>query len=319
MAQIAFVVGIDVSKAWLDCYRHPDGARVRVSNDADGWAALRRWLGDEPILRVGLEASGGYERCVAEQLVAAGFTVRVLDPARVRYFARALGRRAKNDRIDARVIAEFLATCEVNASTTLPDKDRRRLAELLGLRQALLDSRNGLANVAEHLRERRFAALAARHIARFERDVAALERLVADTIAANPQFARAAQLLLSAKGVGLILAATLIARLPELGTLSRRQIAALVGVAPFDDDSGDTTGRRKIQGGRAAVRRVLYMAAMGAATRHNPTLKAFYQRLRKLGKLPKVALVACMRKLLTILNAMLAHDTPWRDTTSAAT
>jgi transposase len=320
MAQIAFIVGIDVSKAWLDCYRHPDGARVRVSNDADGWAALRRWLGDQPVLRVGLEASGGYERAVAEQLAAAGFTVHVLDPARVRYFARALGRRAKNDRIDARVIAEFLATCQVDANPTLlPDKARSRLAELLGLRQALLDNRTGLANVAEHLRDRRFAALAARHVTRLERDVAALERLVAETIAANPQFAHAAQLLLTAKGVGLILAATLIARLPELGTLSRRQIAALVGVAPFDDDSGDTTGRRKIQGGRAAVRQVLYMAAMGAATRHNPTLKAFYQRLRKLGKLPKVALVACMRKLLTILNAMLAQGTPWHDATSPAT
>jgi len=318
MAQIAFVVGIDVSKAWLDCYRHPDRLQVRVSNDADGWAALRRWLGDEPIRCVGLEASGGYERGVAEQLIAAGFTVRVLDPVRVRYFARALGRRAKNDRIDARVIAEFLATCEGNGSTTLPDKDRRRLAELLGFRQVLLDNRNGLANVAEHLRERRIAALAARRIAQFERDVAALERDIADTIAANPQFAHAAQLLLSAKGVGLILTATLIARLPELGTLSRRQIAALVGVAPYDHDSGDTTGRRQIQGGRAAVRRVLYMATMGAATRSNPALKAFYQRLRKLGKLPKVALVACMRKLLTILNAMLAHGTPWRDTTSAA-
>ena len=315
MAQLAFHVGIDVSKAWLDAYRHPDGARGRFSNDAAGWSALLAWLGEAPIVRIGLEASGGYERPAAEQLMAAGFVLAVLDPLRVHYFARAIGRRAKNDRIDARVIAEF--TAHADMPTKLPERERDRLAELLTLRTALHENCSRLRNAGEHLRERGPAAMIKRLLTQAERHVAALERLIAARLAANPQFDRTAKLLMSAKGVGLVLAATLIARLPELGTLSRRKIAALVGVAPFDDDSGGATGLRRIAGGRAPIRRVLYMAAMGAATRHNPTLKRFYTRLRQHGKLPKVAIVACMRKLLTILNTMLATGTAWRDMTTA--
>lgn len=315
MAQTAYVVGIDVAKRWLDAYRHPDGARQRFSNDAAGWATLMAWLGEVPIMRIGLEASGGYERAVTEQLTIEGFAVHVLDPVRVRFFGRAMGRRAKNDRIDARKIAEFVVHGDM--PTKLPARDRDRLAELLNLREALVDNRTRLISIGEHLREKRFVAAAKRHLARLQRDIAALERAIAALIAGHPQFARAARLLMSAKGVGLLLAATLIARLPELGTLSRRKIAALVGVAPFDDDSGKRSGGRHIAGGRAPVRRVLYMAAMAAATRHNPMLKAFYTHLRAQGKLPKVALVACMRKLLTILNAMMAAGTPWRDEATA--
>jgi transposase len=316
MPQVAYFVGIDVAKAWLDVCRYPDGARQRFSNDAAGWAALIAWLGDLPIIRIGLEASGGYERGVAEQLSIEGFAVRVLDPLRVRLFGRAMGRRAKNDRIDARKIAEFIVHGDM--PTKAPQRERDRLAELLNLREALVDNRTRLISVGEHLRERRFAAAAKRHLARLAGDIAALEHAIAGLITGDPHFDRTAKLLMSAKGVGLMLAATLIARLPELGTLSRHKIAALVGVAPFDDDSGESRGIRRIAGGRAHVRRVLYMAAMGAATRHNPVLKAFYKRLRAAGKLPKVALVACMRKLLTILNAMLATGTPWRDKPAAA-
>jgi transposase len=313
MAQVAFCVGIDVSKPWLDVYRHPDGRRARFSNDAAGWTALLAWLGDAAIVRIGLEASGGYERAVAEQLAATGYAACVLDPARVRYYALALGRLAKNDRIDARTIAEFTAHGE-RPSKAL-DKERERLAELLNLREALGDNRMRLANVAEHLRDKAFARSTATHLAKLDRDMGRIERHLEDAIAANDAFAGLSRLLRSAKGVGPILAAMLIARVPELGTLKNRQIAALIGVAPFDDDSGPSKGKRHIRGGRARVRRVLYMATMVAATRHNPVLKAYYQRLIAAGKLPKVALVACMRKLLSILNTMVAKGETWRDMT----
>jgi transposase len=313
MAQVAFCVGIDVSKPWLDVYRHPDGRRARFSNDAAGWTALLAWLGDAAIVRIGLEASGGYERAVAEQLAATGYAACVLDPARVRYYALALGRLAKNDRIDARTIAEFTAHGE-RPSKAL-DKERERLAELLNLREALGDNRMRLANVAEHLRDKAFARSTATHLAKLDRDMGRIERHLEDAIAANDAFAGLSRLLRSAKGVGPILAAMLIARVPELGTLKNRQIAALIGVAPFDDDSGPSEGKRHIRGGRARVRRVLYMATMVAATRHNPVLKAYYERLIAAGKLPKVALVACMRKLLTILNTMVAKGETWRDMT----
>ena len=315
MAQVAFSVGIDVSKSWLDIYRHPDGRRARFSNDAAGWKELLAWLDEAPIVRIGLEASGGYERAVAEQLMAAGYVVCVLDPARVRYYARALGRLAKNDRIDARTIAEFTAHGE-RASNVL-DKERERLRELLNLREALSDNRIRLAHAAEHLRDKVFARSAATHLAKLDRDILRIERHLEDIIAASQTFTPLSRLLRSAKGVGLILAATLIARVPELGTLTNRQIAALIGVAPFDDDSGPIKGKRHIRGGRARVRRILYMATMVAATRHNPLLKAYYQRLIAAGKLAKVALVACMRKLLTILNTMVARGETWRDTTTA--
>lgn len=316
MAQVAFSVGIDVSKPWLDVYRHPDGRRARFSNDATGWKALLAWLDDAPIIRIGLEASGGYERAVAEQLMAAGYAVRVLDPARVRYYALALGRLAKNDRIDARTIAEF--TAHGDRPSKALDKARERLTELLNLREALSDNHTRLAQVAEHLRDKAFARSTATHLAKLDRDIERIERRLEEAIAGNEPFVRLSRLLRSAKGVGPILAATLIARVPELGMLTNRQIAALIGVAPFDDDSGPSKGKRHIKGGRARVRRVLYMATMVAATRHNPVLNAYYQRLIAAGKLPKVALVACMRKLLTILNTMVAKGETWRDMTMAA-
>jgi len=316
MAQTVFFVGIDVAKPWLDVYRHPDGRRARFDNDIAGWKALVEWLADAPIVRIGMEASGGYERNVADWLTAAGFAVRILDPVRVRYYARALGRHAKNDRIDARTIAEF--TAHGDRPGKARDKARDRLAELLNLREALSDNRTRLIALAEHLRDKAFARSTALHVAKLDRDIKRLERHLADEIAANNAFAQLARLLRSVKGVGLILTATLIARLPELGMLHRRHIASLVGVAPFDDDTGKTKGKRVIKGGRARIRRVLYMATMGAATGKNPWLKVFYQRLRAAGKPPKVALVACMRKLLTILNAMVANGELWRETPARA-
>ena len=316
MAQEAFCVGIDVSKPWLDAYRHPDGARERFANDGEGWAALLVWLAGVNIVRIGIEASGGFEQGVVKALMGHGLAVRILDPQRVRLFARARGRRAKNDRIDARVIAEFTALGDTPCK--LPDAARDQLGELLGARHALLEASTQLGHVSAHLSDRGTAAVFKKQLAALSRDVVMLERRIGQAIAANEAFDKTAQLLMSAKGVGLILAATLIARLPELGRLDRRKICALVGVAPYDDDSGDASGARHIQGGRRLVRNVLYMATMGAATRHNPRLMAHYRQLRAHGKKPKVALVACMRKLLTILNAMVKTNQPWREPATIA-
>jgi transposase len=316
MAQIALCVGIDVSKPWLDVYRHPDGAQARFSNDADGWAALLAWLDGVSIVGIGVEASGGFERGIVEALQDKHLPVCILDPWRVRLFARARGRRAKNDRIDARVIAEFTALGEL--ACKLPDRARDRLGELLAARQCLIEASTRLGNVAEHMRDRRTTVLLRKQAGVLACQVDRLEQLIGEAIAAEADFSRIARLLMSVKGVGLILAATLIARLPELGTLNRRKICALVGVVPFDNDSGGRSGQRHIQGGRTFVRNVLYMATMGAATRHNPRLMAHFRHLRAQGKEPKVAIVACMRKLLTILNAMLATNQPWRELAPAA-
>ena len=307
------VTGIDVSKATLDVALLPSGEVLQFGNDAPGIEQLGEKLKSSAVNLVVMEATGGYETAVATALVGAGLRVAVVNPRQIRDFAKATGRLAKNDRIDARTIAEFTAHGE-RPSKAL-DKERERLAELLNLREALGDNRMRLANVAEHLRDKSFARSTATHLAKLDRDMGRIERHLEDAIAANDAFAGLSRLLRSAKGVGPILAAMLIARVPELGTLKNRQIAALIGVAPFDDDSGPSKGKRHIRGGRTRVRRVLYMATMVAATRHNPVLKAYYERLIAAGKLPKVALVACMRKLLTILNTMVAKGETWRDMT----
>jgi transposase len=315
MAQIALYVGLDVSKPWLDAYRHPDGARQRFSNDAAGWERLLGWLRGLSILRVGVEASGGFEQGVVKALMEKHMAVRILDPQRVRLFARARGRRAKNDRIDARIIAEFTALADTPSK--LPNPARDHIGELLGARQTLLDAKTQLGNVASQLRDKRTAGWFSKQIAVMTRQVKVLEARIGEAISADAGFAHRAQLLRSAKGVGLIFTASAIARLPELGQLKRRQISALVGVAPFDDDSGSANGPRHIQGGRSLVRNLLYMATL-SAIRYNPLIAAHYAQLRRRGKLPKVAIVACMRKLLTILNAMVASNQPWRDCDAAA-
>lgn len=311
MAQIAYCVGIDVSKARLDVYRHPDGARLQVSNDAAGWTALCAWLAEAPGARIGLEASGGYEHSVLAHLSAAGLVVCRVDALRVRQFARAGGRRAKTDPIDAAVIARFVMNFEPAAY--VPDPEREALAERVRYRSVLIDERTRLANAGAALRDPTLQQMNTAALARLDDDLRRLETDMAKHIAASKRFAEAAAILSSVPGVGKVLVATLIALVPELGQLSRRTIAALVGVAPFARDSGAWYGKRHIAGGRSAVRKVLYMAAMVSATRHNPHLKAFYDRLRAAGKPAKVALTATMRKLLTILNAMMSRGELWRE------
>ena len=312
MSQILAHVGSDVSKAWLDVYLHPLGQRRRFANTAAGIAELVAWLRELPvaIACIGMEASGGYERDAARGLTEAGFAVCVLDPMRVRRFAQASAVRAKNDAIDARLIAAFIATFRTNPVAFDPERDR--LAELCQARRSLLESRIRIANAAEHQRDGFACRILARRIRSLDVDVRVLDAAIAKLLAATPRFAATARLLRSVKGVGAITAATLIALLPELGTASNKQITALVGLAPFDHDSGAWRGQRHIAGGRAAVRCALYMAAMAAATRHNPWLKTFYQRLRQRGKPAKLALTACMRKLLCLLNTIIARGYPWQ-------
>jgi transposase len=312
MAQMVPTVGIDVSKDRLDVAVHPTDQQFSVTNDAAGWHLLVRRLRPLMARAVGLEASGGYERGAIGALLEAGLPVRAVNPWKLRLFAKAAGVLAKNDRLDAGVIARFVAT--------MPSREVRRdsavehLAELVGARRQLVDARQQAANQTEHLRDRGLRRLQARRIRQLERDVAQLDRLIAQAIAANPTLSARHDLLCSMPGVGPVLAATLLALLPELGSLPNRSIAALVGVVPYDFDSGRRTGRRHIFGGRAAVRRVLFMAAQVAA-RFNPALKAFKQRLIAAGKKPKVAIVAAMRKLIVTLNAMVRDNASWQPTT----
>jgi transposase len=289
MARMIVCAGIDVSKRWLDLVLWPTLERHRVSRDAAGLADLAAWFTAHEVTRVGLEASGGYEREVIDALEASKFEVCCLNARQVRRFAQAAkGRLAKNDSVDARIVAQFTAVM-----VDSPPAGRRR----------------DLDPLVEHLtvRRRLRRTIAARR-AGFERDLAALDAKLAKLVAANDDWQALVDRLRSVPGVGPVLAQTLIALLPELGRLSRRAVASLVGVAPFDDDSGDHHGERHIDGGRAAVREVLYMAAL-AAKWHNLVIAGFARRLA--GKKPKVIVVACTRKLLVILNAMLRDATDW--------
>ncbi len=301
------VVGLDVSGKQIDaCVRSSD-AELSVANEAAGYAVLLKWLRDLGVGEAVMEASGGCERAVALALRRAGLLVRIVDPKRIRDFARAVGRRAKNDRIDARVIARFGEVVEGEA--TPDDPDRQALAELVATRQDLVDGRSRLGNQHSHAQ-----GAAARSLERvlktINREIAKIDSLIEKTIKATSTFAARATVIGSAPGAGAVLVGALIAWLPELGRIERRALAGLVGVAPYDDDTGQSKGQRHIAGGRRELRNVLYMAAL-AATQHNPIIKAFYARLCAAGKLKKVALVACMRKFLHILNTMVARGETW--------
>lgn len=311
MAQDDGLVGLDVSKGWLDCYAWPSAATWRVSNAAAGLAALVERLRSLGVRRVVLEASGGYEKAAVAALGAAGLSVRVVDPKRVRYFAKALG-LAKNDRIDAFVIARFgVATADDHGTTILPDAQREALSELLGARQDLLEHRTALNNQMR-LIAAETAQLLDEPLAALEQAIATIDDKIAKAIAAHAPFAELARRLDSVPGLGPVAIAALIAWLPELGKISRRKLAHLVGVAPFDDDSGKRHGVRVIKGGRTKLRNVLYMSAMVAATTAcNPTLNAHYKALRANGKEAKVAIVACLRRLLGMLNAMVTRGQDW--------
>ena len=303
-------VGIDVVKEMLDVALRPTGERWRVEHDAAGLEQLVARLQALAPARVVLEATGGLELELVGALALAALPVVVVNPRQVRDFARATGTLAKTDALDAAVLAHFGEAVRPPLRA-LRDAERLALKALLGRRQQLVTML-----VAE--RNRRGAAVAAvrprieAHIAWLEHERRELEEELRQTLQRSPVWRERDQLLRSVPGVGEQLSLTLLAQLPELGTLDRRAIAALVGLAPFNRDSGRLRGRRTIWGARARVRAVLYMGALNAS-RHNPVIRDCYQRLLAAGKPKKLALTACMRKLLVILNAMLKHHTPWRD------
>ena len=308
MAQIVTTVGIDVSKDRLDVAVHPTDEQFSVTNDPIGWRELVRRLTPLMARAIGLEASGGYERGPIDALIEAGLPVHRVNPWKLRRFAQAAGVLAKNDRLDAWLIARFVAG--MPSRPVQRDRAVEHLAELVRARRQLVDNVQMITCQLEHLRDPALRRLRNRQVRQLQRDVEHLDLLIVRAIEASPALSARRDLLCSMPGVGPVLAATLIALLPELGSLPNRSIGALVGVVPYDFDSGRMRGLRCIFGGRAAVRRVLYMAAQVAA-RFNPTLRAFKERLSAIGKKPKVAIVAVMRKLIVTLNAMVRQNTPW--------
>lgn len=301
-------VGIDVSKAQLDVALRPEG-RFAVANDETGFAQLIERLSRVTPVRVVLEVTGGLELPLVGALAAAGLPVVVVNPRQVRDFANATGKLAKTDALDAQTLAHFAEVIQP-ALRPLPDEHTQALAALVTRRRQLVEmliaEKNRLRQAPTPIR----TSLQA-HIAWLEQALQQADTDLAEAIRHSPVWRENEALLRSAPGVGPVLSTTLLATVPELGTLAHKQISALVGVAPLNRDSGTLRGRRTVWGGRAHVRAVLYMGAIVAA-RFNPVIRAFYQRLRAAGKAKKVALTACMHKLLVILNAMLKHRTPWR-------
>ena len=301
-------VGIDVSKARLEVALRPVDESLSVTNNQRGIATLVRRLKKFSVSRIVFEASGGYEIAAASELAAAGLPVAIVNPRQVRDFARATGRLAKTDAIDARVLAQFAELIQPK-SRPLPDAQSRELMALVARRRQVVEMLTTETNRDERAPTCLRNAIAA-HVRWLRKQLAELDASLGRAIRDSPLWSQKARLLRSVPSVGSVTVNTLLAHLPELGTLSRRKIAALVGVAPFNRDSGKMRGTRSIWGGRAQVRAVLYMSTL-SATRHNPVLRALYRRLLASGKKPKIALIACMRKMIIILNAVLRHQTSW--------
>ncbi len=313
MAQAVVYVGIDVAQQRLDVSVGAEGEMWHVGNDVVGIAVLRERLVALAPARVVLEATGGLERGLVAALDAAGLSVSVVNPRQVRHFARAAGRLAKTDVIDAQMLARFGKVMQPPVRP-LPDAQTQALREVVTRRRRVVTmltaERNYLAHATRWVRRQ-----VKQSIAGLQRQLEALDRELKRLIQASLVWRAQAHLLSSVPGVGAVTATCLLAELPELGTLNRKQIAALVGVAPHNRDSGNYRGKRSVWGGRAPVRASLYMATL-VATRYNAVIKAFYVRLCAAGKPKKVALTACMRKLLTILNHMLRTQSPWKPVTS---
>jgi transposase len=304
------VVGIDVSKDRLDVHVLPSGNSFALVNDDAGVRELCERLGRLAPERVALEATGGLETLAVAALSGAGLPVVVVNPAQVRAFAGALGKRAKTDALDAAVIAAFVAATRPELRP-LPDAEARALADLVTRRRQIVQMIVAEQNRARSATARETQKSIKRLLAALSRELASLDADMDDHIRKSPLWRVKEKLLTSVTGVGRVVARTLIAELPELGRLDRRQIAALAGLAPFTRQSGQWRGKSFIGGGRSRVRAALFMAALVAA-RHNPVLKAFRDRLVAAGKPKIVATVATMRKLLTILNAMIRDQKPWQ-------
>jgi transposase len=304
-------IGIDVSKDRLDVHVRPSDETFVVARDGEGLATLVERLDALDPYLVVLEATGGFELTVAAALVAAGIPLAVVNPRQIRDFARATGQLAKTDALDAKAIARFAETVRPEPRP-VPDEQARALGELVARRRQVIEMMTAERNRRRQLTSRRLIKSVDRLLTVLLKELSELDRDVADGIRGTPAWRERDELLRSVPGIGDIVARTLIADLPELGRLDRKQIAALVGVAPLNRDSGKMRGKRTIWGGRANVRSALYMAAL-VASRHNPVLAVFYQRLISAGKAKKLAITAVMRKLLTILNAMIRDNRPWQN------
>jgi transposase len=309
MTPFSCFVGIDVSKSRLDVAVHDSKSLFSFANSEEGRGQLMEWLGTlEGPVAVACEASGGFERAMIE-MVATCYHARVLNPARVRHFANALG-RAKNDRLDARTIAQFAAV--VPGAPIVTDTMRRQLAELMGAHQLLNEQLTATLNFARGLSNEALRRSMDLVIKRLRDDLKELAASIQAVIRSSAELSHHDKLLRSAPGVGAVISAGLLAWVPELAEASRRQLASLVGVAPFDDDSGARRGTRHIRGGRTEPRNLLYMGAL-VASRHNPTLRPIYKAMVRKGKPRKVALIAIARKMLTMLAAILQSGKPWED------
>ena len=316
LEDVSVFIGIDVSKAQLDICVRPLARRESLANDEVGVRTLVKEVRElQPALIV-LEATGGVERQVVRALASEELPVVVVNPRQVRDFAKATGRLAKTDRIDAEVLARFGEAVPPELRP-LPDVCSQELRALVVRRRQITEmivaERNRLSGASKRVRKRIDA-----HIRWLEAELDRADKDLDQNIAQSPIWREKEDLLKSVPGIGPVISRTLLAELPELGRFNRKQIAALVGVAPLNWDSGIFRGRRAIWGGRSAVRAALYMAAL-VASRRNAVIQDFYRRLRHTGKAPKVALVACMRKLLTILNAMIKHKAHWSLKTVQAT
>jgi len=305
-------VGIDVSKNWLDVAVGPDADPRRFDNDGAGHEAIIEALRSQSVERIVLEATGGLERPIVAALAAAGLPVVVVNPRQARDFARATGRLAKTDSLDARILAHF---GQAVRPTVRPIADSEHVAfkELVTRRRQLVEMHTAESNRLGQAHDGAVRRSIRAILDVIERQLAATDRKLDQSIEQSPIWQVTKDLLTSVPGIGKQTARTLIAELPELGSCSRQRIAALVGVAPMNRDSGIFRGRRTTCGGRASVRQVLYMATL-VASRHNPVIRAHYQRLLEAGKQKKLALVACMRKLLTIVNSMLRDGESWQET-----
>jgi transposase len=303
-------VGIDVSKDRLDVAVRPSGEAFVVARDGAGLEQLAARLKAVAPHLVALEATGGFETVAAAALAAAGLPVVIVNPAQVRCFAKAVGQRAKTDPIDAAVIAHFAAATRPEPRP-LPDEATQMLADLVGRRRQIIEMIGAERQREKRVTLPRLRKSIARLLKALEKELASLDADIDDAVRGSPAWREKEDLLASVPGIGPTIARTLIAELPELGQLGRKEIAALVGLAPFTRQSGQWRGRSFIGGGRPPVRSAMYMGAL-VASRHNPVLKAFFDRLIAAGKPKMLALIAVARKLLTILNAILRDNRPWQ-------
>jgi transposase len=302
--------GIDISKDQLDAHVLPKGVHTTVKNDAQGIASLIALLQQENLTVIVMEATGGYEVTVAAELGAAGLPVAIVNPGQVRDFARGIGKLAKTDAIDAYVLARFAETVRPEPKP-LPTEDEKQIKEFVTRRRQLVDLRASEKNRLHRARSMRVRHSIKTVIAALDQEIQDIDKEIDDLIRKSPVWRENEELLETFTGVGSVTARTLLAKLPELGETDRQKIGCLVGLAPLNKDSGKKRGKRMIAGGRADVRTALYMAAV-TAIKWNPVIKPFYQRLIAAGKPFKVAIVACMRKILVILNSMIKKRQPFQ-------